>query len=302
MSGCRRPRHRGCATRRGSTARRNLENYVVPRIGAVPLQELNAAHINRLYADLLANGLIQRTGGLSPTSVRRIHTMLRKALRDAVRWGRVERNATDLADPPPAKVVAASRRRSMTTWSEEDLRRFLIATEPHALHAMWTFAATTGVRRSELLGIRWSDLNLKTGTATIRQIVIDGPGGYRLERDQKSVASGRTVHLSARTIAVLQTHRAAQAEARDAAGPAWKDHDLVFARGDGTWWNPPAVSLLFMRAVKAAGVPRIRLHDLRHSHASLLQMRGVAFGASFSGSCDRCAVRVLGFWRSAAAA
>jgi integrase len=163
----------------------------------------------------------------------------------------------------------------MTTWSEEGLRRFLKATESHALPAMWTFAATTGVRRSELLGMRWSDLNLRTGTATIRQIVIDGPGGYRLERDQKGVASGRTVHLSARTIAVLQSHRAAQAEAMEAAGPAWKDHDLVFPRGDGTWWNPPAISLSFMRAVKAAGVPRIRLHDVRHSHASLLLAAGV---------------------------
>lgn len=98
---------------------------------------------------------------------------------------------------------------------------------------------TTGVRRSELLGIRWSDLNLKTGTATIRQIVIDGPGGYGRERDQKSVASGRTVHLSARTVEVPQRHRLAQDEAREAAGLAWKDHDLVFPRGDGTWWNPP---------------------------------------------------------------
>jgi hypothetical protein len=80
--------------------RRNLENYVVPRVGAIQLQELNAAHINRLYADLLANGRMQRAGGLSPTSVRRIHAMLRKALRDAIRWGRVEHNATDLADPP----------------------------------------------------------------------------------------------------------------------------------------------------------------------------------------------------------
>ncbi len=117
----------------------------------------------QLYADLLANGRMQRAGGLSPTSVRRIQAMLRKALRDAIRWGRVEHNVTDLADPPPAKVVAASRRRSMTTWGEDDVRWFLAALESHALHAMWTFAATTGVRRSELLGIRWSDLNLKRG-------------------------------------------------------------------------------------------------------------------------------------------
>lgn len=86
--------------------RRNLEHYVIPRVGWVALQDLNAAHINRLYAELLVDGRVQTEGGLSVTSVRRIHAMLRKALRDAVRWGRVERNATDLADPPSAKVVS----------------------------------------------------------------------------------------------------------------------------------------------------------------------------------------------------
>ena len=255
--------------------RRNLENYVVPRIGGVQLQELNAAHLNRLYAELLSAGRIHGDGGLSPTSVRRIHAMLRKALKDAIRWGRTEHNATDLADPPPAKVVQASRRRSMRIWNEQELAKFLTATAGHRLHVFWVFAATTGVRRSELLGTRWADINFKAQTGTIRQIVINGPDGYRLELDQKSVASGRTVHLSARTIDVLLHHREAQAEARQAAGPAWKDHDLVFPKADGIWWNPPAISLAFRRAVKAAGVPEIRLHDLRHSHASLLLAAGV---------------------------
>jgi len=255
--------------------RRNLENYVIPRIGGVALQELNAAHINRLYAELLSSGRVQTQGGLSVTSVRRIHAMLSKALRDATRWGRAERNATELADPPPMKVVAASRRRSMSIWSEGDLKRFLDATTSHGLHAMWVFAATTGVRRSELLGIRWADVKLESATATVRQIVIDGPDGYRLEQDQKSVASGRTLHLSHRTVAMLIRHREAQSKHREAVGPAWKDHNLVFPRADGTWWNPPAISLAFHRAVKAAGVPSIRLHDVRHTHASLLLEAGV---------------------------
>lgn len=255
--------------------KRNLEQHVIPRIGAIPLQDLNAAHVNRLYADLLTSGHKRTGGGLSPTTVRRIHAMLRKAFRDGVRWGRMEHNATDLSDPPPAKVVQASRRRSMRTWSEDDLATFLLATRDHALHAMWVFVTTTGVRRSELLGLRWADINFKTRTASIKQIVIPGPDGYRLELDQKSVASGRTIHLSERTTAVLRNHREAQQVARDAAGPAWKHHDLVFPRIDGTWWNPPAISIAFRRAVRSAGVQPIRLHDTRHSHASLLLAAGV---------------------------
>jgi hypothetical protein len=98
--------------------KRNLEDHVIARIGGIGLQDLNAAHINRLYADLLREGLIQRSGGLSPTTVRRIHAMLRKALNDAVRWGRVQRNVVVLADPPPLKAVQAARRRGMHTWTD----------------------------------------------------------------------------------------------------------------------------------------------------------------------------------------
>ncbi len=97
------------------------------------LQQLNAAHLNRLYAELLQSGRVRTEGGLSPTSVRRIHAMLRKALKDAIRWGLAERNAAELADPPSTKVIQAARRRSMRTWSEEDLRRFLAHTREHEL-------------------------------------------------------------------------------------------------------------------------------------------------------------------------
>lgn len=163
--------------------RRNLEDHVIARIGNIALQELNAAHINRLYADLLRDGLVHGEGGLSSTTVRRIHSMLRKALNDAARWGRVQRNVVMLADPPPMKAVQAARRRGMRTWTEGELRQFLDATNGHELHDAWMFAASTGVRRSELLGVRWSDLNLNAQTVTIRQTLLDTAEGYRPQED-----------------------------------------------------------------------------------------------------------------------
>src|SRR5690606_6410557 len=147
----------------------------------------------------------------------------------------VERNAADLADPPPAKVVQAARRRSMRTWSESDLRRFLDETHDHPLGSMWWFAASTGVRRSELLGLRWSDVDINAAMATVRQTVLDSADGHRLEEDQKTVASARTIHLDRRTVAVLKAHRREQNRQRLAVGERWQDHDLVFARPDGTW-------------------------------------------------------------------
>jgi integrase len=255
--------------------RRNLENHVIPRLGAIPLQDLNAGHVNKLYTDLLVEGRKDGAGGLSPASVRRIHAMLRKALRDAVRWGRVERNVTDFADPPPARVVQAARRRSMTTWNEQELLSFLTGTASHRLHPLWVFAATSGTRRSEFLGLRWGDVNLNASTVTIRQTVVMTPDGYRLELEQKSVTSGRTLHLSARTVAELQLQRERQQHQRRVVGTAWQEHDLVFPQDDGSWWNPPAITLAFSRAVRKADVRPIRLHDLRHTHASLLLAAGV---------------------------
>src|SRR5680860_322816 len=118
----------------------------------------------------------------------------------------------------------------------------------------------------------------------------------------KTRRSRRTVDLDSHTIAALHLWHGKQGAERADWGSAWQGTELVFTREDGTPVNPDGWSGTFERHVRRAGLPIIRLHDLRHTHATLLQMRGVAFGASFSGSCDRCAVRVLGFWRSAAAA
>lgn len=255
--------------------RRNLEQHVITRIGGVHLQELTTAHLNRLYGELLVDGRRDGTGGLSPTSVRRIHAMLRKALNDAVRWGLLERNVALIADPPPMRAVRAARRRSMRTWTEMQLRTFLASTEDHELHAMWVVAAFAGLRRSEVLGLRWSDVDLDGAVLAVRATVLPGADGYQLVEDQKSAESARTIHLDRHSVAILRRQRQAVDAARSTAGVAWQDHDLVFPRVDGCWWNPPAITLAFGRAVKTADVPHIRLHDLRHTHATLLLRSGV---------------------------
>lgn len=255
--------------------RRNLTHHVVSHIGDVALQQLNASHLNRLYAKLLEDGRVDQAGGLSPTTVRRIHAMIRKALNDAVRWGLVQRNVAELADPPPARAVQAARRRSMRTWSADEARLFLKATEGHPLHPLWATALGTGMRRSELLGLAWSAVNLERLTVVVRATVLAGDEGSVFVDDAKTDGSARTIHIDRRLAVVLRRHRRAQDQLRDAVGAGWRDHGLVFARADGHWWNPPAISLAFRRAVKSTGLPRIRFHDLRHSHASLLLQAGV---------------------------
>lgn len=251
-----------------------VESYIVPRVGALPLQELNVTHVNQLYGELLTTGS-EDGMGLSPASVRRTHVVLRRALSDAVRWGLVARNVTDHADPPSTKQVTVARRQAMRTWTAEQLRAFLITTRSHRFHALWLVAATTGMRRSELLGLRWDDVDLDSRVLTCRWTLISAGGQPVHEDSQKTDASGRTVNLDQHTVACLRAHRVSQAQERLAAGPAWPDQGLVFTWEDGRGLHPDGVSHEFARLVEASGLPRIRLHDVRHTHATLMLKAGV---------------------------
>jgi integrase len=250
--------------------------YVVPRIGHIRLDRLTAADINRLYAELLANGRVRTSGGLSVATVTNVHRILRKSLRDAVRWGLLAVDPSDRADPPPARVSRAARRQAMRIWTPDELRRFLRVAAEDELHPLWLVATTTGLRRSELLGLRWVDVDLDAGRLTVHQTVTEQEGGGTvMVMGQKSNASGRTIHLDRRTCEALTSHRHAQAELRETIGRLWQDHDLVFSRVDGRWHTPDSVTGRFARLVERAGVPRIRLHDARHTHASLLLQAGI---------------------------
>ncbi len=139
-----------------------LRWYVLPRLGGVRLNELGPADLNRLYGELLEGGR-KRGGGLSPRTVRYVHTILHRALRDAARWGWVPRNVADLADPPRVP------RAEMAIWQPAQLRAFLTHVADDRLHAMWLLLATTGMRRGEVAGLAWSDVDFDDGRLTVRQ-------------------------------------------------------------------------------------------------------------------------------------
>jgi integrase len=249
-----------------------LGRHVIPHLGGVKLQKLNAVHLNRLYAQLLADGRTDGKGGLSPRTVRYIHTVIRKALSDAVRWGRIERNVADLADPPRRNGHEADRH--MRTWSRAQLRKFLEHVRDERLYAAWHLAAMTGMRRGEVLGLRWTDVDLKRGRLAVRQtyVSIDGVAQFS---EPKTPRSRRTIDLDAETVTRLRTWQTAQAAEREAWGPAWHEHGLAFTNEDGTPLEPDGFSKRFVRYAKQAGLPPIRLHDLRHTHASMLLAAGV---------------------------
>lgn len=241
--------------------------YIVPRIGPVKVQRLSPADLNRLYAELLAGG--KRDGSpLGAETVGKVHRVMHRALRDAVKWGTVSRNVAALADPPRAT------RPDVTAWAPQDVARFLghVADDRHA--ALWTLLLTTGLRRAEALGLAWADVDLDAGRLKVRQ-TLSYVGTTAVLSEPKTARSRRLLTLAPVTVTVLRAHRARQAEERLALGSGWRDTGLVFTNVDGSPTNPATISRTFDRLVRDAGVPRITLHGTRHTWATLALLEGI---------------------------
>jgi integrase len=198
-----------------------------------------------------------------------VHGVLARAFRDAVRWGRLVRNPCDAADPPRGQAP------EMKAWTADELRSFTAATRAHRWAGVWTLMATTGMRRGEVLGLRWSDVNLAAGTVTIRSTRIRY--GTTIDTSTPKTARGnRTISIGPGTVAALKAWKRRQSEERLVMGAGWQDGDgLVVTTADGSAPNPEAFSNLFHTLVVRAGLRPIRLHDLRHSYATAALASGV---------------------------
>ncbi|HEY6836616.1 MAG TPA: site-specific integrase, partial [Gaiellaceae bacterium] len=206
--------------------------------------------------------------GLSPASLRLTHAVVSRAFRDAVRWGQIVRNPAAAADPPaPAESRASA-------WTAKELGRFLEHVKGERLFALWRLAATTGMRRGELLGLTWLALDLDGGTLRIDQQLVPTRGGVSFG-PPKSRRSRRTIALDAETVEALKTHREAQLLERSFAGDPYVDHDLVFADELGRPIYPQRLTEAFTSRRKAAGLLSGTLHILRHTHATLALTNGV---------------------------
>jgi integrase len=250
--------------------RRKTEGYVLgDSVAAVPLQAVTAADLDQLYSSLLTNG--GRDGAaLSFRTVRHVHAILSKALTDAERRDLISRNPARRANPPSP---TAARSPEASTWTPGQLRAFLDATADHYHGALFRVAAMTGLRRGELCGLRWADLDLDGGRLKVRR-TIAVVNRELVEGETKSARSRRTVDLDPVTVHALRAHRVRQLEERMLVGAGYTDRDLVFATPEGAPWNPDAVGAAFNRAVARTDLPRIRFHDLRHSHATHLLASG----------------------------
>lgn len=238
-----------------------LEKYIKPALGHIQLDRLQPFHIQALYDQMLASGLSRRT-------VEYTHAILRRAMRRAVKLRLIPAAPTDGVDAPRAE------HREMTVLTPDQLQQLVQALADDPLGPLYYLAIATGARRGELIALRWEDIDWENRTVTINRAATVVNNEIRFDAP-KSRHSRRTIPLTEEAIAVLRRHRVAQAEQKLRLGPHYEDHGLVFPRLNGRPQEPSQVSKHFRLLLQKAGLPHVRLHDLRHTHATLMLAAGV---------------------------
>jgi integrase len=248
--------------------RRNMEGHVLPALGVKPLQQLTPPMLNALYAQLALGSTERRP--LEAKTIGYIHATIHKALEDAVDAGLLARNVADRAKPPrPGRRSTAD----IQSWEPHELARFLDFVRGTRLEAIWRLAAMTGMRRGEILGLRWSDLDLDAARLSVRHAVV--AVAYAVIESTPKSHNARVIDLDHETVEALRAHRRRQQDERDEWGADYRDRDLVVAKENGEPIHPHTFTQSFERLILNAELRRIRLHDLRHTHATLALKAGV---------------------------
>lgn len=246
-----------------------VNSYIIPNLGSIALSNLQPSHLQAFYRKLLENGRMDGTGGLSPRSVLHVHRILNEALTHAVKWGLVARNVAQAVDPPRAP------RKEMETLDVEGVERLLNKSEGTLYHPLIHLTVYTGLRRSELLGLRWRDIDLDMATLSIVQVLHRLRDGRIVFQEPKSQKSRRQVALSPTAVLALRDHKVRQESERMLMGIPLTPDNLVFSHLDGSPFLPDTVSHAFLKIARRAGLNGIRFHDLRHTHATLMLQQGI---------------------------
>ena len=250
-----------------------MRNHVIPYLGAIPIRDLEPDMIQALYRRLLLSGRKDGKGGLAPQTVRLVHRTLSEALTSAVKLRLLARNPAEAATAPRVK------RKDINTLDEAGVYTLLnmAKTELGGLYYEMLFLDLyTGIRRSELLGLRWCDTDLDFAAISIVQS-LHLPKGYKtpIIEETKPGGSRRQISLSPDAVAVLREHKSNQVDMKADLGVWWDEKGFVFCKPDGSPFLPNSVTHAYLKIARRAGLEGVRLHDLRHSHATLMLKAGI---------------------------
>ncbi len=239
-----------------------VTRHLIPGLGRILLAQLRPEHLQKHYTAKLNEGLSAR-------SVRYEHAVVHVALQTAVKWGLLSRNPADAVDPPKA------RRTEMQTWDQGEITRFLEAAKGSPYHALFYTALFTGMRRSELLGLRWQEVDLPLGQVCVTRGLHQLRDGSYVFTEPKSAKSRRTIALPPSAAILLREHRAKREAERAMLGKPLTDSDLVFSTVEGEPLRPNTITRAWSMLAAKASIKVIRLHDARHTHASIMLRQGI---------------------------
>ena len=242
--------------------RQLVTHQLSPKVGHHRLDRLQPEHVERMNAELLASGL-------SPASVLQAHRVLSRALKVAMQRGRVARNVCALVDAPSVARV------EVEPLTSDEARRVLRAAEGTRNGARWSVAIALGLRQGEALGLSWDAVDLDAGTLRVRQALQRQRGVGLVIVEPKSAAGRRTISLPRQLVDALRQHRTTQLEDRIAAANVWQDHGLVFAQPNGRPLDPRSDHRAWRELLASAGVRQAKLHDARHTAATVMLTMGV---------------------------
>ena len=239
----------------------NVRRYLVPRLGAIRLEKLTSRHVQVMETELLEGGGLEGKA-LSAQTVLQAHRVLTKALNDGVSSDILKRNVAQSVKPPrPSKF-------EHQTLDWDEVQAFVDGIPDDLHRTLVLVGLQTGLRRSELLGLQWRDLNFSAGILSVRRALIKLPSGG-LELNEPKNGQGRVVDLPHESVGELEVHR--KRGGREQTG----NGNFVFCQSDGSPLDPDLVTQAFRRMAKGAGLEELRLHDLRHTHASLMLSKGI---------------------------
>ncbi len=239
-----------------------VDNHIKPVLGSLKLKKLNSAHVQSFYRNRLDTGL-------SASTVRKIHDILRRGLAQTVDWHLTQRNVADVVKPPrpvPKEIVALST---------DETRRLLDAAAEDRLEALYVLAVHTGMRQGEMLALRWQDVDMENAVLSVRR-TLTRRGGKVAFGEPKTKKSRRSIRLTPQAVEALRAHLERQLRDMEILGDHYQDQGLIFTTDTGAPINPSNLrQRSFTPLLKRAGLPHMRFHDLRHTCATLLLSRGV---------------------------
>jgi integrase len=239
-----------------------ITKHLLPELGNIPLMKLKPEHLQTHYTSMLNNGL-------SPGTVKYHHAVIHKALQTAVMWRVLSINIADAVSSPRVQY------KEMNTWDEDDIVLFLEGAKNSPYYALFYTALFTGMRRSELLALRWSDVDFIFSQIYVNRSLHQLKDGSFIFSQPKSAKSSRTIALSPSLVLLLQDYKEQRKLESVMLGVSLIDDNLVFSSVEGKPIRPNTITRAWNTLVKRCGLKPIRFHDARHTHASIFLKQGI---------------------------